>query len=443
MAGASGVGKAVIFALFGLRQRSSGGGPRLLGLPPFCLMPVTSSSASVPAAPNTLVMIGSAMLAAFVAIVLARLSYGLILPAMRADLGWSHQQAGQLGSVTALGYLLFVLPGGVLAARWGARRTVLGGLGLIALSFVGLALAQSWLWFACLMLVLGLGTAFCFAPMLSLVATWYPLKRGLMIGWMTTGIGGGLLVAGLVVPPLIQALGQTGWRAVWALYAAITALALALVWWGVRDAPGFVPGAPRSRRDSARKWRVYRNRRVVAVGLAYAVIGAVHIVQTLFVVSWVEESGLARTTAGRLVAVAGLLSVLCAPLWGWLSDRWGRGNTLLLSMGLVLLAVVLPLVGQVLLLFVLHYLLMGGGGQGAFTMIQAASTEQVAPRDIPLAVSYVTLFYAGGQFLGPALASPLIEWAGYAAAQYLCAALMLAGVGLAWRIRGFAASATA
>lgn len=399
---------------------------------------MSATPSTVPAAPNTLVMVGSAMLTAFVAIVLARLSYGLILPAMRIDMGWSHQQAGQLGSITALGYLLFVLPGGAQAARRGARRTVLGGLGLITLSFVGLTVAPSWIWFAALMLVLGAGTAFCFAPMLALIATWYPARRGLMIGWMTTGIGGGLLVAGLVVPPLIDALGQTGWRAVWALYAAITAVALVLVWWGVRDAPGFVSNAPRSRRDTARKWRVYRNRRVITVGLAYAVIGSVHIVQTLFVVSLMEDSGLARTTAGRLVAMAGLLSVLCAPLWGWLSDRWGRGNSLLLSMGLVLLAVVLPLIGQVLLLFVLHYLLMGTGGQGAFTMIQASSTEQVAPRDIPLAVSYVTLFYAGGQFLGPALASPLIEWAGYGAAQLMCAALMLAGVVLSWRIRGFA-----
>ena len=36
----------------------------------------------------------------------ARFAYGLLLPAMRAELGWSYTQAGWLNTANALGYVL-------------------------------------------------------------------------------------------------------------------------------------------------------------------------------------------------------------------------------------------------------------------------------------------------------------------------------------------------
>ena len=71
-----------------------------------------SATASAPNRPNIVIMVAGGILVALVAIVSARLAYGLILPPMRDDLGLSYRQAGTLGTVTALGYLLFVLLGG-------------------------------------------------------------------------------------------------------------------------------------------------------------------------------------------------------------------------------------------------------------------------------------------------------------------------------------------
>jgi MFS family permease len=75
---------------------------------------------------------------------------------------------------------------------------------------------------------------------------------------------------------------------------------------------------------------------------------------------------------------------------------------------------------------------------GVFTMIQAASTDQVAPRFIPIAFSYVTVFFATGQFLGPAIAGALIEFSGgfHLAVGFTCAAL-LGALLLTLRIRRF------
>ncbi|MGM0570516.1 MAG: MFS transporter, partial [Pseudomonadota bacterium] len=145
----------------------------------------------MPERPNLLIMVTCGLLTSLVVIAFARMAYGVILPPMRADLGLSYQQAGVLGTITALGYLLFVLAGGVAAARFGAKPTIVFGLVSVALGFAGLTVASHYWLLLGLMALLGFGTAFSFAPMVSLLATWYPEKRGLVIGLMTSGVGMG------------------------------------------------------------------------------------------------------------------------------------------------------------------------------------------------------------------------------------------------------------
>lgn len=390
-----------------------------------------------PARPNTVILVLAAMLTALVSIVFARVAYGLLLVPMQTDLGLTFAQAGNLGTLTALGYLLFVLPGGVAAARWGSRTAILGGLLLVTLGFVGLAVASAYPLVALLMFLLGVGTAYCFAPMLSLIVTWHPQRRGLMIGWMTTGIGGGMFLAGLLVPQMLRLFGAHGWRHTWGLFALVGAAVVALVLAGVREPPRAGAGTATAGAAAADRWRVYRSPRVVTVGLAYAVMGATYIVQALFIVGYAEASGIDRTVAGALFSMAGLLSVVSGPLWGLLSDRWSRGNVLLLSTALVGIGMTLPLLAQTLPVFFTHFLITGCALQGAFTMIQATSTDQVAPRHIPIALSYVTLYFAAGQFIGPAAGSWLIETSGYRAALGFTCLVLLLGLGLAWRIRRF------
>ncbi len=388
------------------------------------------------ARPNTFVMVLCATLTALVVIVFARLAYGLILPSMRAELELSYRAAGNLGTITALGYFLFILPGGVAATRWGARNTVVGGLALVTLGFVGLAIAKSYVPIVLLMFALGVGTAYAFAPMLSLLVTWYPERRGLMIGYMTSGIGAGLFLVGLLVPWLTETFGAVGWRVNWGVFAVVAAATSVLVLLGAKDPPG-VNDKGGQALPSADRRRIYRNRRVLTVAAVYGIIGVSYIVQAIFMVSFAQASGIPSTTTGWLFATSGLLSVVFAPFWGSLSDRWGRGNTLLLTMSLVTVAMTLPLVSQALPMFIAHFLLFGCSVNGSFTMVQAASTDQVAPRFIPVAFSFATLFFAGGQFVGPAIAGWLIEAGGFRTALGFTCCTLLLGTYLSQRIRMF------
>lgn len=399
---------------------------------------INSSEQDSGPSPNMYAMVLSGMLVALVVIVFARLAYGLILPPMRADLGLSYRAAGTLGTVTALGYLLLVLVGGLAASRWGPRRAVLVGLLAVTLGFAGLTVASNYWLLVLLMAFLGLGTAFSFAPMVSLLATWYPQQRGLVIGCMSAGIGAGMFITGLLLPWLYSLFGDTGWRVAWACFATASCGVGLLVLLAVHDPPSHTANTAAARPPAADKWLIYRNPHVLTVALVYGIVGLTYIVQAIFMLSYVVESGHSEATAGWLMAMMGLLSVFSGPLWGALSDAWGRGNALTVAMSLVMIAMALPLFSQSLPVFFAHFFFMGCAVNGMFTMIQAASTDQVAPRYIPIAFSFVTLFFAGGQFIGPAVAGWLIELSGgFQLAIIFTCLWLLIGLYLTQRIRRF------
>lgn len=361
--------------------------------------------------PNMVITVLCGTLTSLVVIGFARLAYGIILPAMRADLGLSYQQAGILSTVTALCYVCFVLAGGLAAARWGPRASILFGMLTVASGFVGLVFAANFWVIMALMGLLGFGTAFAFAPMVALLATWFPDKRGLVIGCMTSGVGLGVLVSGVLVPALFSAFGEQGWRVSWAVFAGAALFVSAMIALFVRNPPQATASAT-GNLPSDEKWLIYRNPRVLIVACTYGIIGLSYIVQTVFMVSFMVENGHNESTAGSYMAMMGLLSIAAGPLWGWLSDFWGRGNALATSIFLVILAMSLPLIGQTLPYFFFHFLVMGISINGLFAMIQTSATDQVAPRYIPIAFSFATLFFAIGQFLGPAFAGWLIETTG-------------------------------
>ncbi|RFA25747.1 hypothetical protein CAI21_18435 [Alkalilimnicola ehrlichii] len=304
--------------------------------------------------PNTVLMVTAGMFVGLIVIVFARLAYGMILPPMRAGLDLSYQQAGVLGTVTALGYVSFVLIGGLAASRWGASRAIAFGIAIVTAGFTGLAFAQSYPAAVLLMTLLGIGTAFSFAPMVSLLATWYPERRGFVIGCMSAGIGAGLLLVGVLLPWLYAQFGDIGWRVTWGVFAASSAAvgiaALAILKDPPTDADGTQTPPP-----SADKWLVYRNPRVITVSMVYGIIGLTYMVQTIFMISYVVESGFSEAVAGSLLAMAGLLSVASGPVWGNISDRVGRGNALTAATGIVMLAMLLVLFDQSGASFFLHF----------------------------------------------------------------------------------------
>ena len=155
---------------------------------------------------------------------------------------------------------------------------------------------------------------------------------------------------------------------------------------------------------------VYHNPHVVRMALIYGVVGLTYIVQVLFMYSFALDAGVAPQLAGRLVAVMGFVSIFSGPIWGWLADRVGHGRALTFCMTVAIFATLLPVLWPVTLAFTVHFVLTGLSVTGLFTSVLAAATSTVKPQHAAMAVSFVTVFFALGQLVGPALAGLLIDW---------------------------------
>ena len=384
--------------------------------------------------PSMVALIVLGMLCTLVTVVFARLAYGLILPSMRADLGLSYAQAANLGTVTAIGYLTVLLYAGVFAGRYGGRKAILLGLAFASAGFSGLSISAAYGWLMLFMVLLGFGTAFTFTPLISLLGGWYPEQRGTVIGFANSGVGIGMLISGAIVPALTESDPTDGWRQVWMVFAISTAFVGLLVALFLRNPPN------RQNAGSLKQGllTVYRSPHVLIMGLIYGLVGLTYIVQTLFMYSFALASEVAAITAGQLVALMGLISVFSGPAWGVAADRIGHANALVICMVMAMLGNLLPVIWPVTAVFALHYVLIGLSISGLFTSILAASTSTVQPTLAAMAVSFVTLFFALGQLIGPAVAGVLIDWQqDFRLSFGLCSALLLIGVFLSHRSRRF------
>lgn len=356
--------------------------------------------------PPILLLVPISMLCTLVAVVFGRLAYGLVLPAMRESLDMSYAQAANLGTVTALGYLALLLYAGVFAGRYGGKNSILLGLLLATSGFVGLSLASSYPLLLLCMTLMGFGTAFTFTPLVSLLGAWYPERRGMVIGFSGSGVGIGILLTGALIPALTEGGNEGGWRLVWAIFAAIGVLTAALVALVLRNPPASEERVSMRHGLAA----VYRNPHVMRMGWIYGVVGITYIVQVLFMYSFALDAGVTAVTAGRLVAVMGFMSIFSGPAWGAIADRLGHARALTFCMIVSMCATLLPVLWPTLLSFSIHFIVIGLSVSGLFTSVLAAATATVKPQHAAMAVSFVTVFFALGQLVGPALAGPLIDW---------------------------------
>lgn len=366
------------------------------------------------------------ILTTIVVLAFARLSYGVVLPYMRDGLLLTYKKAGLLGTVTSFGYLGTVFFAGIIASRFGAKNIILAGISLVTIGFVGLSFTRTYGFSVASMLLLGIGTALTYINLISLLTAWFPQIRGFIIGTVTSGVGIGMFLTGLIVPYLNKIYPKVGWRVTWGVFAAISVLVIILTIIFIKNPPSFVPSVIGMANTSHKE--IYSNRNVILLGVIYGIVGLCYIVQSLFCMSFMLNSGIAPNFAGHVVALNGILSIFSGPAWGFLSDRFGRKYSLTFTMGLTVIGTFLPILWPTQLGFSCQAIILGSVMSGVFTLVQAGSMDHVPLKNVPVALSYITFFFASGQLLGPAIAGWFIEdFGGFKVAYYFTTTWLLIG----------------
>jgi predicted MFS family arabinose efflux permease len=352
-------------------------------------------------------------MASAVALGLARFSYALLLPPMRAELGWTYLVAGAMNTANAAGYLV----GALLAPRWLARfdaRNVIvaGGIGTSCV-LAAHALASSDALLYTLRLLAGAGSAAMFVGggLLAARLAQAAHRPGLVLGLFYGGTGVGIIASALLVPPL-------SWRAAW-LALALAAVACTVV---VARAARGLDGRPATRAGAKRV-------RLLALAPAlvgYLLFGIGYIGYMTFIVTLLREQGVAPPRVVAFYVMLGVGVIASSWLWARTIERARGGGALALLTGLLAFATALPVLST-------NAFAVAGSGLlfGCVLLSVVASTTAIVRHNLPetswaAGISAFTIVFAFGQIVGPSLVGWVADSAGGLPTGFLWSAGFLA-----------------
>jgi MFS family permease len=236
------------------------------------------------------------------------------LPSVGRALGVTVGSTATVLSAYFVAYAVFLLPGGALVDRYGARRLALAGLALFAVGAGAGALVDDFGLLVLTRVIQGMGAGLVSPAALAAAVSGFPAeRRGSALGIWGASAG----VANLVGPLLggLLTVGF-GWRAAW---WALVPLALAAAWGIVRQVPRSLHAQPASGRQPILTPAVLTA--TLVAGLTFAVMIGSFFLAEQYLQRSAGFSALGASAALILVAV---LVGAGAPLAGRLVDRHGE-----------------------------------------------------------------------------------------------------------------------
>ena len=372
-------------------------------------------------------------LGAAVSLGITRFAYGLLLPPMRADLGWSYLLAGGMNTANALGYLLGALATPALIRRFGPSRLLWVGA---LLSTVCMALCGFFVDAAPLLvqrLLAGVASALVFVAgglLAARLGARDPRRSGLLLGVYYSGTGLGIVASALLVPWLLEATaGQLhGWRWSWWALAVLCAAASAVLLWPARvmqtwAVPQAAQGQPQ-RQFAARDF---------AFGLAsYTLFGMGYIGYMTFVVALLRAQGSSTLGITVFYGLLGLAVMASSRIWAGLLDRYRGGQPMALLNALLGFATLLPALTQTAWVVVVSGVLFGGVFLSVVASTTALVRHNLPPSAWAAGISAFTVAFAAGQIIGPTIVGWIADGpGGLERGLVFSAAALWLGAGLA------------
>lgn len=369
---------------------------------------------------------------AAVALGLSRFAYGLLLPPMRADLGWTYVEAGALNTANGAGYILGALAAAWSASRWGTARVFLTGF---AASVVILLLTAATTRFSILFALRTIGgvtTALTFILGAGLTAAICPAqdprRRATLIGLYMAGVSIGILLAGAAIPILLRE-GAQHWPAGWIALALIGAAGLPAAWWAARAVPAAI-----GRRSILLK--AHELRQLAPTFVSYALFGAGYVGYMTFIIALLRAQGGSGEQMIWFWSVLGLVSAVTTMLWGRAlgAFRGGRGPALVYATAALGTLPVLLSPGPIAMF--LSAVLFGGSFLAGPASATIAAQRQLPAASWTAAISLLTVGFAFGQAVGPILAGAISDATGSIGAGFWVSPVLLglaAGVSLLQR----------
>ena len=354
-----------------------------------------------------------------------------------ADFGWTRTQVSVVFTIAILSIGSWFVVAGFLQDRFGPRRVAAAGGILYALGFFLASQTESLLWlYVTFGALAGAGNGFGYAIPIPVCSKWFPDRRGLAIGLVVGGYGAGSGIYGpLAREVLIPAY---GWQGTMQISGAIFLVMTLVAAWLLRNPPeGYrpptaapAPAAGAAPPAAAPAGRDFATREMVRtptfylLWIAYCLGSAAGLMVISQLVPVGEAAGLGAA-AGLGLTIGAIGNTGGRVLSGWMSDTFGRLNTLRLMV--LVSAAALPVfysfAGQVVLFYLLLVVIYYCYGT-LLSVFASTCADFYGTRH--MGVNYGLLFSAWGVagIVGPVIAGRVFDATGdYQQAFFIAAGL--------------------
>ncbi|MFK5644999.1 YbfB/YjiJ family MFS transporter [Ornithinimicrobium sp. LYQ121] len=372
-------------------------------------MPTPPTTARTAGAAHPVLVALAAACGLAAAMGLGRFVYTPLLPVMIEQSTLTPEVGAWLATVNYTGYLL-----GAALLMWRHDLAVpllnRGALVALVLSELAMVAGESVALWGAARLVAGVASAFVFVFCARTIAGAVPAGLGY------AGVGLGIFLSGaltLLLEPVL------GWRELWLVAAALTAVLALASWWLRPDHA--VPSVPHSRSGWTRDG--------VLLAVAYSLEGMGYIIVGTFLVALVRDT-LGVVWAGPAAwSVVGLSAASGAVAVSWARRHWSLRALMVGALLLQALSALLPVILPGLVTTIVSGVLFGA----TFLGLVLTAMTWGARLGLPSAAATLTVVYGLGQIVGPIVVAPTLDRGYEAAFVVATVVLVVAAVTVGWR----------
>lgn len=254
----------------------------------------------------------------------------VIFPIIEKERGWTR---GELNAVAAIGPIAATIIGVALASlilKWGPKICTIGAITIMAIGAVGMGIATDIKIFAISMSIVQIVAGVILISIPALMANWYHVKRGTVLGIITIGAP---LSTALFTPVASIMVRTVGYNMTFIITAAIffiLGVGLAIIIPEKPENIGLFPDGALAPPPAAKsvltesKWtliKIFSKKETWVLTLSW---GAVYLMMTAIMSQMIPrllDQGIALPIALGLLSAGAILGMPMSYLWGRLDDK--------------------------------------------------------------------------------------------------------------------------
>jgi MFS family permease len=337
---------------------------------------------------------------------------GPVADLLQKQLGYSDAQIGALNAVYSLPNIFLVLAGGILVDRFGAGKAIFGLAAVCLAGAILTAAANDFTTMLAGRFLFGVGAESMIVAITVAIAQWFRsatlgLAMGLNLSFGRLGSYGADLS-----PTLAGPLYEQGWRGpleLAAAFAALATVASALFWWleaRQRARGGLAIVQVRERFLLSDAWRFSAAFWYIVV-LCVAFYSVIFPFRSTFAIKYFQHAhGLALDAASLMNSHVFLAAIVATPLFGYIADRYGR-RELLMVFGAALLPLTFLILGITHWNLWIATVLIGVSFSLVPAVLWPTVTFLVEPRRFGTAFGLMTMLQNAGMMTGNLVAGYL------------------------------------